>query len=63
MEIIDDGIGIPLDENNQPRGMNKLKDRALVLEGQLTIDTTKDQGTRILLLVKRSLLTANPAHP
>lgn len=63
MEIKDNGVGLPTDENGVFHGMNKLKDRARVLEGHLSIQTARNEGTTILLLVKRSLLTANPANP
>ena len=60
MEILDDGIGLPLDEKNLPLKVRKLEERARVLEGSLQIASSKETGTRILLLVKRSHLNAYP---
>jgi signal transduction histidine kinase len=60
MEILDNGVGLPTDENANPAGVRKLEDRARVLEGLLQIVSSKDTGTRIRLLVKRSHLTAHP---
>jgi signal transduction histidine kinase len=61
LEIIDDGIGIPTCERDRPAKVNKLTDRARVLEGELQITSSKGNGTHILLLVKRSHLTHQPA--
>lgn len=63
LEITDDGIGVASVSDTDVPGMNKLKDRARVLEGDLRIHSSRGKGTRILLLVKRSFLTATPAHP
>jgi signal transduction histidine kinase len=61
LEIIDNGIGIPMVHNDRPATVNKLQDRARVLEGVLEITTSKGNGTHILLMVKRSHLTHQPA--
>ena len=60
MEILDDGIGLPLDDKNHPLRVRKLEERARILEGSLQIASSKESGTRILLLVKRSHLNAYP---
>jgi signal transduction histidine kinase len=52
LEILDNGVGIPLDHD---------QDRARVLEGILQIATSKDSGTCVRLLVKRSNLTHQPS--
>jgi len=61
LEIRDNGIGLPNDANQRPITVQKLNDRAKVLEGELVIDTGEDLGTTIRLLVKRSHLHSNPA--
>ena len=61
LEIIDNGIGIPTLDNNRPATVNKLQDRARVLEGVLQITSSKGNGTHIRLFVKRSHLTHQPA--
>ncbi len=60
LEILDNGIGLPLDETQCPTAVRKLEDRARVLEGLLEIASSKETGTMIRLLVKRSHLTAHP---
>ncbi|MES2659215.1 MAG: histidine kinase [Verrucomicrobiota bacterium] len=60
LEILDNGIGLPMDEELHPTSVRKLEDRARVLEGLLHIDSSKETGTLIRLLVKRSHLTAHP---
>jgi signal transduction histidine kinase len=60
LEILDNGIGLPVDHNKRPANVNKLEDRARVLEGLLQIASSKETGTRIRLLVKRSHLTTHP---
>ena len=61
LEILDNGIGLPLNEELNPAAVHKLEDRARVLEGHLQIASSKENGTLIRLLVKRSHLTAHPA--
>jgi signal transduction histidine kinase len=63
LEIVDNGVGIPSKDGQNPATVNKLEDRARVLEGNLQIASSKDTGTCIRLLVKRSLLTTHPALP
>ncbi len=60
LEILDNGIGIPLNEEHDTATVHKLEDRARILEGLLQIASSKETGTKIRLLVKRSHLTAHP---
>ncbi len=60
LEILDNGIGLPLNEELSPQTVHKLEDRARVLEGSLNITSSLGLGTQIRLLVKRSHLTAHP---
>lgn len=61
LEILDNGIGLPLNEERNPATVSKLEDRARVLDGHLQITSSGETGTLIRLLVKRSHLTAHPA--
>ena len=61
LEILDDGIGIPMATAECPATVNKLEDRARVLDGLLQIASSHETGTRIRLLVKRSHLTHQPS--
>jgi signal transduction histidine kinase len=61
MEIRDNGIGLPCDADQKPVPVRKLTDRARVLDGELTIDSSKEVGTTIRLFVKRTHLNSNPA--
>lgn len=61
LEIQDNGVGIPAQSELDAPTINKLEDRARVLEGTLQIASSKDHGTHIRLFVKRSLLTAHPS--
>lgn len=60
LEILDNGIGLPVNEELNPKTVNKLEDRARVLEGSLNITSSKDSGTQVRLFVKRSHLVAHP---
>jgi signal transduction histidine kinase len=60
LEIMDNGVGLPLDPEQSQAAVHKLEDRARVLEGNLRIESSKESGTQIRLLVKRSHLTAHP---
>ncbi len=60
LEILDNGIGLLMGEELNPKTVHKLEDRARVLEGSLNITSSKDRGTQIRLLVKRSHLIAHP---
>ncbi len=61
LEILDNGIGLPLNEKSIPAPIQKLEDRARVLDGLLHIASSKEKGTTIRLLVKRSHLTSHPS--
>jgi signal transduction histidine kinase len=61
LEVFDQGIGIPLNAEGQPVVVRKLEDRARLLAGHLQITSSKDGGTRIRLLVKRSQLSSQSA--
>jgi signal transduction histidine kinase len=61
LEILDNGVGLPMNDDEAPAAVHKLEDRARVLEGSLQIASSKGVGTQIRLLVKRSHLTAQPA--
>ena len=63
IEIRDNGIGIPMNAAARPAAVLKLEDRARVLDGLLQITSTKETGTTIRLLVKRSHLTTRSATP
>jgi signal transduction histidine kinase len=60
LEILDNGVGLPMSDTENPAPVRKLEDRARVLEGLLQVISSKDTGTRIRLLVKRSHLTSHP---
>jgi signal transduction histidine kinase len=64
LEVIDNGQGLPRTIKNGEeitKPVRKLDERARVLDGELTVQSEPAKGTRILLTVKRSLLTAAPA--
>ena len=61
LEILDNGIGLPVDPQLSPAAVRKLEDRARVLDGLLQIVSSKETGTRILLFVKRSHLSSHPS--
>ena len=61
LEIFDNGVGIPLTAEARPATVNKLEDRAHILAGLLEINSSKETGTRIRLLVKRSHLSTRSA--
>jgi signal transduction histidine kinase len=63
LEVVDIGVGIPLDAEGQPVAVRKLEDRARLLAGQLQITSSKNSGTRIRLMVKRSQLSNHSAMP
>jgi len=56
MEVADNGIGLPVDPEGRQAAVRKLHDRALVLEGQLKIQSSPGAGTRLRLAVKRANL-------
>jgi len=61
LEILDNGVGLPVNADLKPATVNKLQDRARVLDDSLQITSSKETGTLIRLLVKRSHLTSHPA--
>jgi signal transduction histidine kinase len=61
LEVLDNGIGIPLIEGKSPAAVRKLEDRANALRGILQIESSKETGTCIRLLVKRSHLNNQAA--
>jgi signal transduction histidine kinase len=61
LEILDNGVGLPINHDEKPATVNKLEDRARVLDGLLQIASSQETGTRIRLLVKRSHLMSHPA--
>lgn len=63
LEISDNGIGIPIHAQARPAALNKLEERARLLDGLLQITSTKDTGTRIRLLVARSHLSTRHSLP
>lgn len=60
LEILDNGVGLPMSASPDRATVHKLEDRARVLDGLLQVISSKETGTRIRLFVKRSHLTAHP---
>lgn len=60
LEVVDNGVGIPMNGSDSPTVVRKLEDRASALGGRLQIESTKNTGTCIRLFVKRSQLTHQP---
>ncbi len=63
LEVTDNGVGIPMTAEARPTMIIKLEDRARVLGGHLQITSSKESGTHIRLLVKRSHLSTRSALP
>ena len=64
LEIMDNGQGLPRVVENGieiTKPVRKLDERARILEGELSVCSVPGRGTRTLLTVKRSLLTAAPS--
>ena len=64
LEVVDNGEGLPKvvkDGIEVTKPVRKLDERARVLDGELMMNSESGKGTRVLLLVKRSLLAAAPA--
>lgn len=59
MEIIDNGVGLPMNGGQSSVSVKKLEERSGVIGGTLELDSSPEKGTRIRLLVKRMKLT----HP
>ncbi len=60
LEIIDNGVGLPVNGEKASFGVKKLEERAEVMGGHINIESSSDKGTTISFLVKRSKLT-NPS--
>jgi signal transduction histidine kinase len=60
LEILDNGIGLPMSNTRDRATVHKLEDRARVLDGLLEVISSKESGTKIRLFVKRSHLNAHP---
>jgi len=63
LEIMDDGVGLPHSQDHPNAPVNKLQERARVLEGQLHIESKTGVGTALRLAVKRANLFVRPAIP
>jgi len=61
MEVCDNGVGLPRNEDDQMAAVKKLSDRARVLEGTLEVESAPGQGTTLRLSVKRTSLMATKA--
>ena len=61
MEVCDNGVGLPRNEDDQMAAVKKLADRARVLEGTLNVESAPGQGTKLRLSVKRTSLMATKA--
>ena len=59
MEIKDNGVGLPTDENDRPAVDRKLVDRSAALEGRLKVESKPGNGTLLRLDVKRANLIAS----
>jgi len=57
------GVGLPLSPDHRQSSLQKLEDRARLLEGSLHVESSTEQGSRILLLVKRSHLNLHSSLP
>jgi signal transduction histidine kinase len=58
MEVCDNGVGLPRNEEDQMAAVKKLSDRARVLDGTLEVESAPDRGTTLRLSVKRTSLMA-----
>ena len=61
MEVCDNGVGLPRNEDDQMAAVKKLTDRARVLEGTLHVESKPGAGTTLRLSVKRTSLMATKA--
>jgi len=57
MEIIDNGVGLPVNANKASVSVKKLEERTEVMGGRIQVKSSPEKGTTIRLLVKRSKLT------
>lgn len=60
LEVSDDGVGLPENSSTRISGVQKLEERARVLEGQLQIESENGAGTLLRLVVRRAHLIAKP---
>ena len=51
LNIIDNGVGFNFKEIKPGNGLNNMRERAMLMNGQLQIETTETQGTRITISV------------
>lgn len=61
MEVCDNGVGLPRNEDDQMAAVKKLADRARVLDGTLDVESAPGAGTKLRLSVKRTSLMATKA--
>lgn len=61
MEVCDNGVGLPRNEDDQMAAVKKLTDRARVLDGTLDVESAPGSGTKLRLSVKRTSLMATKA--
>jgi len=60
LEVSDDGVGLPQHGGSRVSSVQKLEERARVLEGQLQIESENGVGTLLRLVVRRAHLIAKP---
>lgn len=60
LEVHDDGIGLPTQGQARASSVQKLQERAHVLEGQLEVESETGVGTLLRLIVRRAHLIARP---
>ncbi|MBK8903179.1 MAG: sensor histidine kinase [Anaerolineaceae bacterium] len=53
LDVTDNGIGFNFSEDESGYGLRNMRDRARLLGGQLLIDSSQNQGTRILLTMPK----------
>ena len=63
LEVKDDGVGIPSNIKNPATVLQKISDRARVLQGKLTVESLANQGTTLRLFIKRSHVLQHPSLP
>jgi signal transduction histidine kinase len=55
LSIMDDGIGFDCPDDESGYGLRNMRDRARLLGGHLAIDSTPNQGARVLLTVPKEI--------
>jgi signal transduction histidine kinase len=53
IEISDDGRGFSPSANGKGNGLRNLRDRAAIMRGEMTLNSSPDTGTRVILAVPR----------